>query len=682
MVKAATLEVEIGAKIDQFEKSLGKVRKDLGGMEKRLTGVSRGANRAGSAFAGMAKRMIAIGAVYFGARGIFRMAKSFLDVASSIETYKLRLEAMLGSQEAATRAMAFFKDVAAKVPFTLEEVIESGVKVQAFGADLKKWTPILADLAAYMGEKMPEAASALGRAFADGAGAADVFREKGILQVIRDFAKMEKGIDDITKLSLPEFRDVMYEAFAGAESKIAGTADKLATTWTGIISMLQDKWFKFRDAVMKTKVFELMKKGLVIFNTKLDEFVESGKLEKWAEDMAIGVLDGFRIIIEGVKWVATSFGLLKETIYDVASIAIGFLRKELIKLAAGLDILSHLPLIGKKVKGMFDTVMMTIVELTTDELKYNKSAQETNDRVANLIAGFDTWTNKIKTAQTEIKNLKDKEEDLNTKTKEFGETITTALAPAIDLGAAFEFPAFTLGEQKFKDFAEFLKTWTAEQKEKWQKSWEGMLYYAAEFANQLNNIFGQLGANRMQQIDNEYQRQREAIENSLASEEDKAAMIEKLDKKTEKERKKAMRSQAVAAKATNFMAAVVNTARAITEALPNIPLSIIVGGLGAVQAATILAAPLPSYKEGGFVPQETFAHLHAGERVLSASEVRRGAGVGMPAPVINNYITQNISAMDALGVRDFMRNRGIEEIVAGIRAGIQKPELKEALGVG
>ena len=279
MAKAATLEVEIGAKIDKFEKSLGKVRKDLKGMETRLGGVSRGASKATTAFSGMAKKLIAVGIAYFGARGIFRMAKSFLDVASSVETYKLRLEAMLGSQKAATEAMNFFKEVAAKVPFTLEEVIEAGVKVQAFGADLKAWTPIMADLAAFMGVTLPEAASALGRAFAGGAGAADIFRERGILQVIKDFAKMEHSIDDITKLSLPKFREVMFEAFAGAESKVAGTADKLATTWVGTISMLQDKWFKFKDAVMKAKVFELLKEELASFNVELDKFVEAGGLE-------------------------------------------------------------------------------------------------------------------------------------------------------------------------------------------------------------------------------------------------------------------------------------------------------------------------------------------------------------------------------------------------------------------
>lgn len=51
------------------------------------------------------------------------------------------------------------------------------------------------DLAAFMGTTATEAAQALGRAFAGGAGAADILRERGILQLIRD----TKGIEDLSK---------------------------------------------------------------------------------------------------------------------------------------------------------------------------------------------------------------------------------------------------------------------------------------------------------------------------------------------------------------------------------------------------------------------------------------------------------------------------------------------------
>lgn len=50
---------------------------------------------------------------------------------------------------------------------------------------------------------------------------------------------------------------------------------------------------------------------------------------------------------------------------------------------------------------------------------------------------------------------------------------------------------------------------------------------------------------------------------------------------------------AVRSKALNLFGAIISTAKAITEALPNIPLSILAGASGALQIGTIIATPIP-----------------------------------------------------------------------------------------
>lgn len=70
--------------------------------------------------------------------------------------------------------------------------------------------------------------------------------------------------------------------------------------------------------------------------------------------------------------------------------------------------------------------------------------------------------------------------------------------------------------------------------------------------------------------------------------------IEYEKKKIEMQRKAAIRE-----KALNVFSAIINTASAIAEALPNIPLSVIAGGAGAAQIAAILATPLPSMSSSG-----------------------------------------------------------------------------------
>jgi hypothetical protein len=220
---------------------------------------------------------------------------SFLDVARETENYEVRLKTLLGSQEAASDAMDFFQRTAAKVPFTLQAVVESGTTLSAMGASFEKWTPVLADLSGVMGIEMPEAANALGRAFAGGAGAADVFRERGILQIVKDSALMKHGIEDISKLTIPEFRDVMFDAFTDPKGRVAGAAGDLAGTWDGMISMLQDAWFQFRTAVMDAGIFDMLKDGLQSVLNWVSQNQE--KIKEWARDVAVSVQNAIKFII-------------------------------------------------------------------------------------------------------------------------------------------------------------------------------------------------------------------------------------------------------------------------------------------------------------------------------------------------------------------------------------------------
>ena len=152
---------------------------------------------------------------------------------------------MFGSVEKGTKAFNTFNKIAATTPFTLQDVVEGGAALKAFGADAEALIKPTADLAAFMGTTATEAASALGRAFAGGAGAADILRERGILQLVRDF----KGIDDLTKLSLPEFRQAIEDTLLDPASGIAGSTDKLAKTMVGLVSNLSDAFTRMGAAI-------------------------------------------------------------------------------------------------------------------------------------------------------------------------------------------------------------------------------------------------------------------------------------------------------------------------------------------------------------------------------------------------------------------------------------------------
>lgn len=72
------------------------------------------------------------------------------------------------------------------------------------------------------------------------------------------------------------------------------------------------------------------------------------------------------------------------------------------------------------------------------------------------------------------------------------------------------------------------------------------------------------------------------------------ARIDALDERA-RQRK---RRQAEFEKALNVTNSIINTARAVTQSLPNVPLAIAVGALGAIQTAAILATPIPRFFKG------------------------------------------------------------------------------------
>ena len=127
----------------------------------------------------------------------------------------------------------------------VQNVVEAGATLTAFGVDAEDMIKPVADLAAFMGMDVVEASAAMGRAFAGGAGAADILRERGVLQLIKSF----NGIDDLSKLTLPEFREAMKKTFTDKQAGIAGATDLLANTFNGQVSIMNDNIAKASAAI-------------------------------------------------------------------------------------------------------------------------------------------------------------------------------------------------------------------------------------------------------------------------------------------------------------------------------------------------------------------------------------------------------------------------------------------------
>ena len=129
---------------------------------------------------------------------------------------------------------------------------------------------------------------------------------------------------------------------------------------------------------------------------------------------------------------------------------------------------------------------------------------------------------------------------------------------------------------------------------------------------QISSLFDLQHNKRMTEIENERQAEINRINSLNISEESRAQMLIDLDKRIDDQKKRAQKQQAKRAKAVAVLDAIVNTAAAVVQSLPNIPLSIAVGALGAAQGATIASTPIPAFAEGGLVSGATLGLIGEG----------------------------------------------------------------------
>jgi hypothetical protein len=213
---------------------VNKAIQDLNKTEKSTNKLALAARKAAKAFAGLAS-VAALGAVI----------KSSVQTSAQFEALETRLVALKGSVDEGRKSFDFFNKVAATTPFQLANVVEAGAQLEAFGADSTETLKAVADLAAFMGTDIVEAAGAFGRAFAGCAGAADVLRDRGVLTQV----KLKTGFDDLSKMTLPQFRKALTDTLTDPEGKIAGATDLLAQTFSGLVSNFQDSVSQLQDSI-------------------------------------------------------------------------------------------------------------------------------------------------------------------------------------------------------------------------------------------------------------------------------------------------------------------------------------------------------------------------------------------------------------------------------------------------
>ena len=287
---------------------------DLGGGL-RSVGVAL-VGGAGSMFKGLIKvvgkmalfivKAVAMVGVIAGMVAIFASLKSALTVAAQFEDIQITMQNLTGSAEAGAYALELITEEATKLPFAFSQIAAATPVLATISKDLgelRRNINLAGDISANFGIPFEQAASSLQRAFSAGSGAADVFREKGVLAA----AGFEAGVT----YSIAQTQEKLLEFGASIE----GAAQTLNTSFSGATSQAGDALTLFNKEVgdatspfFKSFLLELVN-AFRMNRDSVDEF---------AQQMGTNLVNGFQAVAIGGAYVidvlVAMFGLFKSIV--------------------------------------------------------------------------------------------------------------------------------------------------------------------------------------------------------------------------------------------------------------------------------------------------------------------------------------------------------------------------------
>ena len=212
--------------------------------------------------------------------GVGVAVKEFISVGRSVEDLQVRLKQLFGSTQEGAKAFDVMARFAGRVPFSLEEIqaASGNLAVVAGNADnLAEILEITGNVAAVTGLDFRTAGEQIQRSFAGGIAAADIFREKGV----RDMLGFKAGATVTAEDTIKAFQKVF-----GKGGRFGNATDELATTFTGTLSMIGDKLFNFKRTVAGAQFFDALKAE----TESLNKFLEDNEIALERVANAIGVV--------------------------------------------------------------------------------------------------------------------------------------------------------------------------------------------------------------------------------------------------------------------------------------------------------------------------------------------------------------------------------------------------------
>ena len=237
------------------------------------------------------------------------VVRNLVSTGKELENLQVRLKFLLKDTNEGAKAFDNMVKFASRVPFSLEE-IQSGSGILATvtdnAKDLQQMLEITGNVAAVTGLDFRTTAEQIQRSFSAGIGAADLFREKGVRNML--------GFQAGAAVSIEATAEAFEKVF-GKGGRFGKATDELANTFEGTMSMLNDKVFTFKKTLLDAGFFAELKNQFGDLDDFLNENAEQLDLiaEKIGKDLAnatIKAAEGIKLLVENFQRFQSILGLI------------------------------------------------------------------------------------------------------------------------------------------------------------------------------------------------------------------------------------------------------------------------------------------------------------------------------------------------------------------------------------
>ena len=266
------LNIDIVAK-DRSKQALGTLQGSLGRLKQSVFNLR-------NAFIGLGAGLV---------------IRNIVNTGKQIENLQVQLKFLFGSAQEGAKAFDEMAKFAAKVPFSLEE-IQSGSGVLSVvskdAQELAKLMKITGNVAAVTGLDFKTTAEQIQRSLSAGISAADLFRDKGVKDMLGFSAGAKVSVEDTIKA---------FERVFGEGGRFDGATDELAKTFSGTLSMIGDKVFNFKRVLLEAGFFRELKNQFGDLNKFLED--NGNKVDALAKKVGKGLAIAFKGLADTVIFV-------------------------------------------------------------------------------------------------------------------------------------------------------------------------------------------------------------------------------------------------------------------------------------------------------------------------------------------------------------------------------------------